>query len=105
MVFLMKTNLRGQLVVFTGSLITMTRKEACHLVLSAKGNIANHVSKETNILVVGHYSKNLFDKEQLTKKEKMAQLYQSEGFPIMTINEKQLLKYAIDDLKSKYTSI
>ncbi len=44
----------------------MTRKKSCHLVLAAQGKIANHVSKETNILVVDHYSKNLFDEEPLT---------------------------------------
>lgn len=82
----MNTDFRRQLVVFTGSLITMTRKEAQSIAIGAKRKTNNHISKETTLLVVGHYSKSLFHEALLTKKEKLLQFYRSEGRFIRTRN-------------------
>lgn len=97
--------LSDQVVVFTGTLVTMTCKEAQQLIVSLKGRIANHVSKETTILVIGHYTKSLFDEEMLTKKEKLAQEYKSKGYLILLVNEKTFLELVLKELSLKYSSI
>lgn len=97
--------LSDQVVVFTGTLVTMTRKEAPQLIVRLKGRIANHVSKEMTILVIGHYTKSLFDEEMLTKKEKLAQEYKSKGHLILLVNEKTFLELVLKELSLKYSSI
>lgn len=91
-------SLKDQLIVFTGSLSSMTRKEAINLVRAFKGKTANHVSKETTLLVVGYYAKTLFDTDPQTVKESTAREFQKKGVAIEIINEKAFLKLIQNEL-------
>lgn len=50
---LSRDSLRGRVVVFTGTLTSMTRQEAQHTVKQLGGEIANAVTKDTNLIVIG----------------------------------------------------
>ncbi|WP_240928230.1 MerR family transcriptional regulator [Thalassoroseus pseudoceratinae] len=45
--------LQGELVAFTGTLASMTHREACELVEQNGGSATEHVAKQTTMLVVG----------------------------------------------------
>lgn len=87
----MKNNLNGCVFVFTGTLTNFTRKEVNSLIISLQGKVGSSITKETTHLVVGAYSKSLFDEQRLTLKEEQALLTQETKNAITILNEFQFL--------------
>lgn len=79
--------LYGQVVVFTGALERMPRREAAQIVADCGGINGNTVTKKTNYLVLGNtdYCASLHGEK--SSKHKKAEQYQAEGLPIRIISE------------------
>lgn len=92
--FLFKKN-----IVFTGTLQSMDREKAQHLVHGLNGNIQTSVTKKTDILVQGMNLVNLFDQEHFSKKEKLAKKYQLEGIPLVIMSEKEFFEIVVQQFK------
>lgn len=77
----------GKIVVFTGALSAMTRKEAFLLVVNLGGIPEDAITKKTNFLVIGNAEFAQSVKEGKTKKMVKAEAYQSRGAEISIISE------------------
>lgn len=79
--------LYGQVVVFTGALSSMGRKEAFQIVANLGGHPEDKITKKTNFLVIGddEFSKSRRDGE--TNKMKKAAAYREKGQDIVTLPE------------------
>lgn len=79
--------LYGRVVVFTGSLSSMGRKEAFQIVANLGGHPDDKITKKTNFLVIGNeeFSKSRRDGE--TNKMKKAAAYREKGQDIVTLSE------------------
>lgn len=82
----------GKNVMFTGTLSTMSRKEAMQKVVDVGGLIAINVTKDTDFLVMGmqDYSKFTDGKESI--KTKKAKLLIAKGKQLQIIDEAEFLK-------------
>lgn len=89
---MIELDLKHYVISFTGALEFFTRKQAYAVVKSFGGQIRTSISKDTTHLVVGQYSKSLFDSSPLTNKEKIALESQQHTIPIKIINESELLE-------------
>lgn len=81
------SNLSGKTVVFTGTLSTMTRRDALQLVVDNGGIPSDTLTKKTNYLVVGKedFAKSI--KNGKTSKMKKADSYRNAGLDITTVSE------------------
>ena len=79
--------LYGKVVVFTGTLSSMGRKEAFQIVANLGGHPHDEITKKTNFLVIGddEFSKSRRDGE--TNKMKKAAAYREKGQDIVTLSE------------------
>ena len=87
---MIELDLKHYIISFTGALEFFTRKHA--VVKSFGGQIRSSISKDTTHLVVGHYSKSLFDSSPLTNKEQLSLESQQHNIPIKVINETEFLE-------------
>jgi len=77
----------GKVVVFTGALSRMSRKEALQIVSDYGGIPADSITKKTNYLVVGNEEFVSSVKDGKTAKMKKVEEYQSKGLDIIMIPE------------------
>ena len=84
--------LRGEKIVFTGKLDTLSRKQAQNLVSALGGKQQAAVTKDTTILVVGKATTNLFQEDPRSLKMQKVEALQQEGRPICVLSEKTFLE-------------
>lgn len=77
----------GKVVVFTGALTSMTRKEAFQEVVNQGGIPSDSLTKKTNFLVVGNKEFAKSVKDGKTSKMKKAESYRLKGEDIAVISE------------------
>lgn len=93
--------LQNETVVFTGTLASMTRKQAQALVRSLGGQVQYSVSKKTTILVIGRSTLDLFEQDSRSIKLKHAEELQDKGFSLRKMGEEEFIKLSIAQLQSK----
>lgn len=82
-----------QVVVFTGALDSMTRREAFQLVLDIGGQPADNVTKHTNLLVVGEQDiSHLAAGQALSNKQRKAADLRQKGLDIQLVGEVDFLR-------------
>ena len=91
-------NIKNETVVFTGTLITMSRKQAQALVFSLGGKIQKNISKSTTILVVGNLQGDLFTEKVSSKKIETAIKINDKQNSIKIIDEKTFFSLIKDNL-------
>ena len=84
--------LRGEKIVFTGKLDTLSRKQAQDLVSALGGKPQAAVTKDTTILVVGKANTNLFQEDPRSLKMQKVEALQQEGRSICILSEKTFLE-------------
>lgn len=77
----------GKIVVFTGAMTTMSRKEGFQLVANLGGIPADSITKKTNYLVIGGEEFASCVKNGKTKKMQKAESYQAKGEEITILSE------------------
>lgn len=77
----------GKVVVFTGTLSSVSRKEAFQIVVNLGGYPENSVTRKTNFLVVGNEEFAISVKNGKTNKMVKAENYRNQGFDISTLSE------------------
>ena len=93
--------LQNETVVFTGTLASMTRKQAQTLVRSLGGQVQYSVSKKTTILVIWRSTLDLFEQDSRSLKLKHAEELQDKGFSLKKMGEEEFIKPSIAQLQSK----
>ena len=83
---------RGDKIVSTGKLDTLSRKQAQALVTALEGKPQAAVTKDTTILVVGKANTNLFQEDPRSLKIQKVEALQQEGWPICVLSEKAFLE-------------
>lgn len=79
-------------VIFTGTLQSMSRKDASQIILNLGGIIGNGVTKDTDFLVLGEQDyKHLAKGSTMSSKMKKAYKYHEEGTGIQIISEDDFL--------------
>ena len=91
-------NIKNKKFVFTGALITMSRKQAQALVLSLGGKIQKSISKSTTVLVIGNFQGDLLTGRISSKKIEAAQKRNEKKHFITIIDDKKFLSLIIEDL-------
>ena len=84
--------MRGEKIVFTGKLDTLSRKQAQALVTALGGKPQMAVTKDTTILVVGKANTNLFQEASRSLKMQKVEALQQEGLLISVLSEKAFLE-------------
>ena len=84
--------LRGEKIVFTGRLDTLSRKQAQALVTALGGKPQAAVTKDTTILVIGKANTNLFQEDPRSLKMQKVEALQQEGLLISVLLEKAFLE-------------
>jgi DNA polymerase-3 subunit epsilon len=79
-------------VVFTGSLTSMSRREAMQMIANIGGTPENGITLKTNFLVVGQQDFGIVGKGGLSGKQKKAMEYLKKGCKIEIISEKDFLQ-------------
>ena len=87
--------LRGEKIVFTGRLDTLSRKQAQALVTALGGNPQVAVTKDTTILVVGKANTNLFQEDPRSLKMQKVDTLQQEGYSVCVLSEQAFLEKAL----------
>lgn len=90
---------KNKTVVFTGTLQTMTRKQAQNLVRSLHGRCQSTVTKQTDILVCGHYTKSLLEDSRYTIKEQTARELIEQGQDLLILSEAAFYERIIEQLQ------
>ncbi len=93
--------IRNETVVFTGTLASMSRKQAQDLVRSLGGQVQYSVSKKTTLLVIGRSNLDLFKQDPRSLKLKNAEELQEKGVPLKKISEEEFINLVITQLHSK----
>ena len=83
---------RGEKIVFTGKLDTLSRKQAQDLVSALGGKPQEAVTKDTTILVIGKATISLFQEDSRSLKMQKVEALQQEGQPICVLSEKTFLE-------------
>ena len=83
---------RGEKIVFTGKLDTLSRKQAQDLVSALGGKPQAAVTKETTILVIGKATISLFQEDSRSLKMQKVEALQEEGRSISVLSEKAFLE-------------
>ena len=84
--------MRGEKIVFTGKLDTLSRKQAQALVTALGGKPQVAVTKDTTILVIGKVTTNLFQEDSRSPKMQKVEALQQEGLLISVLSEKAFLE-------------
>ena len=84
--------MRGEKIVFTGKLDTLSRKQAQALVTALGGKPQVAVTKDTTILVVGKANTNLFQEDPRSLKMQKVEALQQVGLLISVLSEKAFLE-------------
>ena len=84
-------------VVFTGTLISMTRQMAAQKVVSNGGFISNNVNKSTNFLVMGVQDFARFVDNKRSSKTKRANELIDEGYKLEIIDENEFLRIILQE--------
>lgn len=87
----------GKVIVFTGALSSISRREAFQIVANLGGKPEDSITKKTNYLVIGNGEFAQSVKDGKTKKMQKAEAYQMKGAEISVISEN-----AFFDLISDY---
>jgi DNA polymerase-3 subunit epsilon len=89
-----KTNgaFNGKNVVFTGTLISMTRQYAAQMVVDNGGTVSRNVTKRANCLVMGVQDFSKFVDGKQSRKTKRAKELIEQGYPLEIIDEIQFLR-------------
>ena len=87
--------LRGEKIVFTGKLDTLSRKQAQDLVSALGGKPQAAVTKNTTILVVGKSNTNLFQEDPRSLKMQKVEALQQEGRSVCVLPEQAFLEKAL----------
>ena len=87
--------LRGEKIVFTGKLDTLSRKQAQDLVSALGGKPQAAVTKDTTILVVGKASTNLFQEDPRSLKMQKVDTLEQEGRSVCVLSEQAFLEKAL----------
>lgn len=91
-------NIKNKKFVFTGTLLTMNRKQAQALVFSLGGKIQKSISKSTTILVIGNLQGDLLTRKVSSKKIEAAEIINEKKNFITIIDEKKFLSLIREDL-------
>ena len=87
--------LRGEKIVFTGKLDTLSRKQAQDLVSALGGKPQAAVTKDTTILVIGKVTTNLFQEDSRSLKMQKVDTLQQEGYSVCVLSEQAFLEKAL----------
>lgn len=98
-------SLKNEVVVFTGTLNSMTRKQAQAVVASLKGTNQSSVTGKTSLLVVGFYQGDLIDDKEESIKLREAKRLREKGAFIQLLNEKEFLKLLAREFHLLYTNL
>lgn len=98
-------NIKNEKFVFTGALITMSRKQAQALVFSLGGKIQKSISKSTTILVVGNLQGDLLTGKVSSKKIEAAIKINDKHNYIKIINEKDFFSLIKEDFNLLYSNL
>ena len=90
-----ESDIFGRDIVFTGTLTSMTRKEAIQRAVNNGATVVSAVSKKTNYLVVGISDFIDFANGIKTTKLKDAELVKAKGYDIAIIDEEQFLRMTV----------
>ena len=85
--------LAGERVSFTGTLASMTHKEAHARVVECGGTAAEHVSRQTTMLVIGEEGWPLEADGKPSVKLQQAERFNAEGLDIRIVNESEWLGF------------
>ncbi|HEN0380823.1 TPA: BRCT domain-containing protein [Streptococcus agalactiae] len=77
----------GKIIVITGSLRPMTRQEAISFLESQGAVVQGYVSRQTEILLVGHKQLSLFEPDKGSKKYEAALARIAQGQEITILSE------------------
>lgn len=80
-------------IIFTGTLLSMTRKEAMQKVVDVGGQIGNSVTDDTDFVVMGFQDYSRFTDGKESSKTKKAKELISKGIQIQIIDEDDFLKF------------
>ena len=83
---------RGEKIVFTGKLDTLSRKQAQDLVSALGGKPQAAVTKDTTILVIGKATISLFQEDSRSLKMQKVESLQQEGHQICVLSEQAFFK-------------
>jgi DNA polymerase-3 subunit epsilon len=97
--------MRNETVVFTGTLSSMTRKQAQQAVLSLNGTYQNKVTAKTTIVVVGAIQHDLLNSSDKTNKIKAVERFNQLGASIQIINEKQFIGMLLQHMQRLWTNL
>ena len=86
----------GKKIVFTGSLVSMTRREAELAIMRAGGIPVSSVSAKTNMVVFGYQHPSVLKGKPLSGKLQMAHQLRVEGAEIEVVDEAQFLEMLRD---------
>lgn len=84
---------RGQVVVFTGRLNSMTRDKAIGLVRRQGGTVGSSVTKKTTILVTNMKYAEGLGRDEMSTKHRKARDYISKGQNIQLLDEEEFLNF------------
>ena len=87
--------LRGERIVFTGKLDTLSRKQTQALVTALGGKPQAAVTKDTTILVVGKANTNLFQEDPRSLKMQKVDTLQQAGHAACVLSEQAFLEKAL----------
>lgn len=85
--------LKGKHVVITGSLRPLTRVEAIHYLEAAGAIVQGVVSRQTDILIVGHKQLSLFEPEKESRKLLVAKTLKAQGQAMTLVTENQFFDW------------
>lgn len=77
----------GKIVVITGSLRPLTRKEAMVFLENQGAIVQNYVSAQTEVLIAGHKQLDLFEPDKRSKKYEAVMKRKASGQNITIISE------------------
>ena len=87
--------LRGEKIVFTGKLDTLSRKQAHSFVTSLVGKPQAAGTKDTTVRVVGKANTNLFQEDPRSLKMQKVDTLQQEGHSVCVLSEQAFLEKAL----------
>lgn len=83
----------GRNIVFTGTLLSLTRAEAQKIIADIGGILGSGVTKETDYLIVGYQDYRVVGEEGMSAKQKKAINLIEKGFEIEILSEQEFLKH------------
>ena len=87
--------LRGEKIVFSGKLDTLSRKQAQALVTALGGKPQAAVTKDTTILGIRKANTNLFQEDPRSLKMQKVEALQQEGYSVCVLSEQEIKKKAL----------